>query len=118
MPLSEEPRAAAMRSRQAGEVLRRLFQSQDGFQGLRGLSPEPLLDELRALYPGVKFGFTLAEGLHVGVPAGRHLPAALTHFARRITILHPDGTQTVQKDVIPERKVGPSVWDLVRKPAL
>jgi hypothetical protein len=107
-----------MRSRQAGEILRRLFKSEDGFQGLQKRDPEPLLNELRALYGGLEFTFTCEAGLHVVVPADQHLPAALTHFARRITLLHPDGTQTVQKDVRPERKVGPSIWDLVRKPAL
>lgn len=76
----------------------------------------PLLDRLGQLYPGVLF--TWDHGLRVKVPRGRQLPKAVEYFARKIDIILEDGSLVSQKDRNPEPVIGPSVWDLVRKPLL
>lgn len=98
------------KAKEAGVILTHLFKTTYTHE------TEPLLDRLRKLYPEVVFSWK--NGLRVKVPRGVTLPRAIEYFARRIDVILEDGTTVPQKNVVPERVVGPSVWELLRKPKL
>lgn len=99
------------KAKEAGAILQRLFKTSD-----LKFEAEPLLDRLAKLYPGVIF--TWDHGLHVKVPTGMALPRAIEYFARKIDVVLEDGSLVNRKDRLPEPVIGPSVWELVRKPRL
>jgi hypothetical protein len=110
------PSEHAVEARLAGEVVRQISKA-----SASGQETESLVGQLRMLYQGVRFSYTPADGLHVGLPEGRRLPLSIQHFARRITIEHANGERTIRKNLVPdpeERVIGPSVWEWLRKPAL
>ncbi len=98
------------KAQEATALVGRLFKASGRFE------TEPLLDRLGKLYPGVLF--TWDHGLRVKVPRGMSLPRAIEYFARKIDVILEDGSLVNRKDYDPEPVIGPSVWDLVRRPLL
>jgi hypothetical protein len=71
---------------------------------------------LSRLYPAALFSWE--QGLVVEVPSALQLPKAVEFHAIRLVKINGDGSRTITKDRSPKPVIGPSVWELIRRPPL
>lgn len=96
-----------MKAAKAGVIVTRLLRSKTKKE-IGGW-----LKELRALYPNIRFSFTLPDGLHVALPpGGARIPTIIRYSATRIVELDAQGRETVIKSREPI--VGLSWWKRLR----